>query len=368
MSEKRRFPWLAVLGGLLMAAGLIGLSIGPKMFQYAFLPGEGDYGEKLAQVEERWAGAFAADALHGQTEEVSLTAGEKSQGEITLYQTLGGYFEVYPRAFSAGRPLARGDAGERVMVLDGELAFLLFRDQDPLGQRVSLGQKEYEVVGVAAASQGVGKTGSYAAWIPLGLKDAPTPEILVASAAGGADAGMETVFANGAREAFGPGQVISLQKERTRGTVLLRVILIVLGCWLLGRWIRFLRQRLAGEMNALRAELKNKYPRQVWGKLLGRSLAALALAGITIAAGAGLVVWGAGLLNIFPEWVPEVLVDPEAIAQRFRELTAAAAAPVQFRTAELAEIRFWSGMLRWGLVITLLGWALHGRGKSTHSI
>ena len=66
-------------------------------------------------------------------------------------------------------------------------------------------------------------------------------------------------------------------------------------------------------------------------------------------------IWATKPMTVFPEWVPENLVSPEAIAGRFRELTASAAAPVQFRTPELAEIRLWSGILRWGTVLALLG-------------
>ena len=59
-------------------------------------------------------------------------------------------------------------------------------------------------------------------------------------------------------------------------------------------------------------------------------------------------------MTIFPEWVPEILVDPESIAKRFWDLTTAAAQPRQWRTPEIAEIRYWSGVVRWGTVILLM--------------
>ena len=85
----------------------------------------------------------------------------------------------------------------------------------------------------------------------------------------------------------------------------------------------------------------------------------LLLTAATLAAGAGLAVWAVQPMMIFPEWVPDSLVDPEALIRRFRELTAAAAVPLQFRTPEMAEIRFWSGMIRWGTVLSLLGGFLY---------
>ena len=164
MSEKRRWPWGAIPGLILILAGLIGLYGVPRLSQYAFLPGTGDYAEQMTRAEKKWGDAFAAVSLHGAAEKVSLTAGTKNREGITLYEVMGGYFENYPRAFAAGRPLARGDGKNRVMVLDQDLAFLLFGDADPIGQNVTLGEKRFEVVGVAAHRQRIGETGTYAAW------------------------------------------------------------------------------------------------------------------------------------------------------------------------------------------------------------
>ena len=358
MKKKRRISWLAIPGMILVLAGLIGLYSVPEVSQYAFLPAGGDYNELLARAEEKWADAFPAISLHGTAEEMTMKAGSSTRSEITLIEAAGGYFEVYPRPFAAGRPLSRGDGKNRVIVLDGELAFQLFGDRDPLGQTVSLEEKSYEVVGVAAHTRRIGETGTCTAWIPLGAEGAPSPRVMVLSTGGRTGSSLQTVFETGAGEVLGEGQAIFTGKERTRGTVILRFVGIILMIRLLAVWIRWLRGWIGRRVEGLREEMKRKYPGQMWAHILLESLGIMGLTGATVLAAAGLAVWASQLMLAFPEWVPETLTDPESIARRFRELTAAAAVPVQFRTPELAEIRFWSGMIRWGTVTALLGWAL----------
>ena len=139
---------------------------------------------------------------------------------------------------------------------------------------------------------------------------------------------------------------------------MLRLVLIVLAIRLLTAWTRCWSGWTRKWIAEIRSRLKVRYPRQIAGLIAGRGMEILLLAAVTTGAFALLTVWASGLLTEFPEWVPENLVSPEAISQRFRELTAAAAAPLQFRTPELAEIRFGSGLVRWGIVTSLLGWIL----------
>ena len=351
----RKFPWLALPGILMMLAAWAMLWGEPEICQYAFLPGRDPAGPRLAEAEERWAGSFSATALHGTAEEVSLSAGEQNVGEITLYEVAGGYFELYPRRFVSGRPLSRGDGNAHVIVLDEALAFQLFGDRDPLEREVRLGETRYQVVGVAEHRYRTGERGSFTAWVPLGAEKNPDPALLVASAGGNSTAGLETLFENGARETFGPGQAWFTRKESIRGTILPRTVLIVLAIRLLAAcWHRAGRlfRRWTAE---IREELKRRYPRQMLGMMGLRGVGMALVTALILGACAGLAIWATEPMTVFPEWVPENLVSPEAIAGRFRELTASAAAPVQFRTPELAEIRLWSGILRWGTVLALLG-------------
>ncbi len=359
MTGRKILPWLALPGILLMLAAAGMLRSIPEICQYAFLPGKDLAGPRLAAAEESWTGSFSATALHGTAEGVTLSRGERSVGDVTLYEISGGYFEVYPRKFASGRPLSRGDGNRSVIVLDEALAFQLFGDRDPLEQEVGLGEARYRVVGVAEHRYRTGERGSFTAWVPLGAEKNPEPVLMVASAGGNSVAGLETVFENGARDAFGPGQAWFTGKERARGMILPRTVLIVLAVRLLVLWWRRMAGLFRRWTGEIREALKTRYPRQMPGMLGLRGAGMVLLTAVTLAAWAGLVIWAAEPMTVFPEWVPENLVSPEAIAGRFRELTAAAAAPVWFRTPELAEIRLWSGVLRWGTVLALLGGILH---------
>ena len=365
--------WLWVLpGALLILWGAIMPVRVPDVIQYVFLPaaeekataGSGTgpksspYLRKLTETEKEWGNAFPADSLHGTAEGVSLKAGIVTVDQVTVTETLGEYFSVYPRAFTAGRPLARGDAGQQVMVLDSALAFKMFGENEAVGQVVSIMNARFQVVGVAEARNGVGKRGSGQAWIPLGASGAPDCIIMTLSAGGTGLDNLRSIFENGAKGHFGTGQTILTRKEKIRGTVMLRIVVILLMLRILVLWNRKLREWFGKWIRGLKEETRNRYPRQMIWKFLGRGLQMFLLTAVTLAAAAGLVYWGSQLMTAFPEWVPENLVKPEAIATRFRELTTAAANPLQFVTPELAEIRFWSGMIRWGTVLALTGWVI----------
>ena len=361
MSKKRKIPWLILLGAALLAAGLVGLYRTPMKLQYVFQPGAAGWEECLEQAEKKLAEAFPALSLHGSAGQVSLTAGSRTQGEVTLWEVAGGYQEVYPRDFKAGRPLSRGDRGQPLLVLGEDLAFRLFGDRDPLEQLVQLNEKEYMVVGVARRQRSVEDTDLYAAWIPMGVAGAPEVAVMTLStvSAGGAD--ILTLFRNGAKEALGEGQAYSLSQERTRALTLPWVVLMLLAIRLLAALFRLDAQWIRKSWKALRAQAQTRYLYQMAGSILGRMAGIILPTVALVGAAAGLAIWAGRWMTAFPEWVPEVLVDPAAIARRFWELISASAKTVQYRTPEVAAIRFWGGLARWGTVLALVGAALRGR-------
>ena len=357
MKRKRQFSWLFPAGILLILAGLAGLFSGPDLYQYAFAPGTNPDAEKTKALEMTLAEDCEAVSFHGISDGVTLTANGKSQGEVHLIHAGGGYGEIYPRFMRAGRPVSREDAaaGSRVIVLDEELAFRLFRDEDPLGERVEMGAGEYEVIGVAAHERHIGNRGEVTAWIPLGVQDAPPAENMILTAFGKKNGGLWTIFENGARETFGPGTGWDLGKEKTRGTILLQAAALAAGMWLMAGWFRWMKERSGRWIREIRERTRISYFRQMAGFTAVRVLGVLLLWGGTAAVIAGIAVWLSRLMLIFPGWGPEKILSPESWAARFRSLTEAAAVPVIRRTAELIEIRFWSGMIRWGVVTALLG-------------
>lgn len=365
MRRKIPFSLLALLGILLAGAGLAGLWGMPNLCQYVYAPGSAPAGEILEKMEKAMEGAAEGVSLHATSDGVSLTAAGGGQGDVHLIQTAGSYTEIYPRAWRIGRPVSREDAaaGHRVIVLDEELAFRLFRDQDPLGQRVSILEKDYEVVGVACHRRRIGDRQELTAWIPLGVEDAPAAENMILSVPAGRGGSLRTLFENSARESAGDGSIWDLEKEKIRGTVLFQAVAMATGLWLLARWIRKLKVWTSGQIRQIREKARSRYPRQMAGYFILRALGMLAAWGAVIAAGAGIVLWASQLMLIFPEWVPENFLSSDSWIARFRSLTASFADPVQRRTAEIIEIRFWSGLIRWGITAALLGLLLRKNSR-----
>ena len=121
--------WLWILPGVLLILwGAVMLERVPDVGQYVFLPGAEDKApagsgtvrksipwlQKLTETEQEWGNAFPADSLHGTAEGVSLKTGVVTVDQVTVTETLGDYFGVYPRAFTAGRPLADASLADRL--------------------------------------------------------------------------------------------------------------------------------------------------------------------------------------------------------------------------------------------------------------
>lgn len=114
-------------GALLILWGAIMPERIPDVIQYVFLPGAEEktpagsgagkesnpWLQNLTETEKEWENAFPADSLHGTAEGVSLKTGIVTADQVTVTETLGEYFSVYPRAFTAGRPLARATRDSR---------------------------------------------------------------------------------------------------------------------------------------------------------------------------------------------------------------------------------------------------------------
>ena len=243
MKHRFVFSLLLVLGLLLLAAGLAGILSAPDLLQYAFRPPESrdtSMSHTLEKARETMGDGFPVLTLHGQKSGAVLTVGDNSVSDVCLYMAGASWNEVYPRNYSAGRPISGVDAEQkaRVIVLDEETAFALFGEEDPLGKPVTYGDTKLEVVGVASHARSLGEPGARAAWVPLDLFI--DCDLYVLSAPGSSDAALRAVFQTGAAEVFGAGTLISLYREKISATVMLRFAVLVLAVWLLRYWIQVL--------------------------------------------------------------------------------------------------------------------------------
>ena len=369
MKRKKGFSLVLLAGAALLLAGLIGLAGVPKLTQYAFLPpaeGERNLSENLESLRGALGEEFPMTVLHGQKSGVTLTAGSVSENDVLLYQTGPSWQEVYPRAFVSGRPVSREEAerGAAVIVLDEETAFRLFGAEDPLGKSVTLGTAQLEVIGVAKHGRRIGEAAPRAAWVPLGT--VKENDLMVVTASGAGSAGLVTMFQTEAKTAFGPGTVISLSREKTGATMLLRILFLLLAVWGLKRAAAHLGRYARSQWARVREESRRRYAARLIPYALGRLLPVALLSAAAIAAGYGLALLAVQPLQVFPEWVPESLGTFSDWGSRFWDLTARAAAPVSLQTPELAEIRFWGGLVQWGTALcALAGWMLRpGKGAA----
>ena len=356
MKKKHRPSIPGILGAVLILAGLMRLYSGPDISQYVFSPRNIRVSEALLQAETEQAGADGAIALHGSTAGIAVETEKKSQSGVTLYQVSGDWHSVYAQSAVSGRLLTKGDVEgkNQVILLDEQTAFQLFGEEEAVGQQVRIGTSVFETVGVIRHGRRIGEEDAFAAWIPLGADGAPGCDVMVFSAGGSGLNTMHTTFEKTARDLFGDGQTFHLRKEQSRGTILLRMMILIIGLRLTAVWFRFAKKKSGGWLRQIREKHAVSYPKQMIFYTVGRVSGITLLFAAGIGFGALLVGMMGSVMLEFPEWIPRVLVDPDAIRETFWSLTVSSAKPIQWQTPEMAEIRFWSGMIRWGTVLFLL--------------
>jgi len=381
MRERRRpFPWvLMVLGALLALGALAMLSQTREVLQYAVIaPEAGEKGEALGKLCEGAVklGDSMKDAL--QWTAVGGTCGTVSLGgasesvEASLYAIGEGWLEVYPRFVVQGRRMGEGEIerGDRVAMLDEELAFKLFGAELPEDAKVKLGGEDFLVVGTVrhggslVGGRGVGDERPYDVYAPLMAlaKGETALETLTLSAVPGGGSGAAQLFEEAARNQWlAGGQLIDLKKEAMRRTVLPRVVLFIVGLYVLVGLFRRMTALAAGWIEGYRKALEGAYFKKLVGRLLGIVALTLLGYGALIALTWLLMDFSVQPLYTFGEWVPESIVSWKSITKVFWNLTEAAAAPVRLGTRELRVIEFWGGVLRWGTMGVLLGAGMRKR-------
>jgi len=398
MKRRFRFSFLLLAGILLVGAGLIGLTTVPDLMQYAFLPPSDsqtavpaytdslstdgmDYGQDNVDYTQASAANTESDqsktplldqydeamksmgeffphmTLHSIRNNVKLkTATNRDQDNITLYATGPFWPEVYLPRVVSGHPLGRMDAEKnyKVIVLDRTTAFKFFQEKDPIGQIVTMGDdenNEFEVVGVVEHSRRLGELGEHAAWVPL--DQGTGSAIMVLSAQAGSDS-LAAMFETEAKNRFGDGTTVNLKKEKFRAILPLLLIVVIIMIWLLKRWFRWLMGYAKIQVEKVRVESKRRYLMKLLPYAAGQLLPAALLIVLSVAACFGVAILALQPIGTFSEWVPETLGEYTAWIARFWNLMNIAAAPVSFKTPEMAEVQFWSNLILWGTILILL--------------
>ena len=379
-NHRRRLPWVLMALGAAMALCALGmLTQTSRALQYCVIaPDPGEKGEKLVELAESaqrlgesMKGTLSWVTLGGSAGQASLSAGEANE-EASLMAIGEGWLEVYPRFLKQGRRIGESELkeGAPVVMLDEDLAFRLFGTELPENAEVKLSGAAFRVVGTVRhagsvfGGRGVGDVAPYDAYIPLlaAARQGMALETLTLSALPDGAAGAAQLFAEAADSQWlAGGQLIDLQKEAMRCTILPRVLLLIVGMYAMAGLFRRMTRLAAGWFEGFGRDLQRSYFTALIPKLLG--LVALSLLGYGALIGVTwlLMVFSVQPLYVFTEWVPENIVEWSSISKVFWSLTASAGALVRIGTRELRVIGFWGGLLRWGMILALLGAALRGR-------
>lgn len=318
------------------------------------------------EAQEELSGSVSACALGGVKTGESVLAGEGTV-TATLYAVGDGWFEVYPQYLTEGRLIGADEqqAGDRVVVLDEQLAFKLFGGEETVGKTVTIEDEAYEVVGLIRHRRSVGEMDEYTAYIPFLCAAEMSLETVQVGAKPIAHTGAAVLFENAMTNSFVSGGCFyNQEKEVMRATMILRLFALVAGLYWLMRLLAGLNGLTGRMIERFRERLSQEYLRA----LLGRLLLDIALCLMAYAAWIALVYL---LLNFsfqplyqFTEWVPENLVEWTSWKNVFWNLMRTQDRLVSVSTRRLAEIRFYGLLTRWGAVALLFGWAVPALGRS----
>lgn len=377
--KKRKFrrgACLLLAAGLLTAAlSLIVLCAAPDSLQYAVASAGGEEELRQALSARREAAEQLADCVSTVSvgairETASVSAGETS-ASATVYAVGEGWFEMYPVFLREGRRLTETELGqgERVALLDSELAFSLFGAELPSDARARIGETEYHVVGTIRHSRSVGEVQAHCAYVPLTSDVQAQRDALVLAAKPIAGSGARTMFESAARSLWcSDGSFYDLKKEALRQMMLPRILLLLFGMSAILALMRRVNRLLSKKLEGYREKLRWNYFKATLPALLGLIAVFLVGYGAVVALMYALVTFSVQPLTVFTEWVPENFVEWSSLKNVFWSLTSGAAKLVKAGTPELRRLEFWGRLLRWGAIAALAGGVLlRRRDKNTGS-
>ena len=384
MAEKKahrgRFP--LIMGLLMLIAGLIGVHGEENVIQYAVRApqavavSEEEQGkkqpndplmEKLAGLDTVWEemeGSFTGKTVRAYASRVSLTGDQGGAAEAALHAVDESYFSFSRKLLLYGRFIYPEEfrRGDRVIVLDEDLAIKLFMISDPTDRYVTLNGHDYRIVGITRHRRTVGEADLYGAYVPLESVRRETLDLdmMIAEIRPVAQSGALSAFSAAAQRWMPGGCVYDLDKEAMRAGMLSRMALCMTALYLLLAALRKVTGRMIERISAFRSELRLEYARVLAPRLMRDLMLLLAGLALTIGALGGLVWFALQPVYVFPEWIPAVLVEWEDIKTTFWNLTTEAAKPIRCLTQEMLRIEFWARIARWGLMAALFGWAARG--------
>ncbi|MGN0763909.1 MAG: ABC transporter permease, partial [Aristaeellaceae bacterium] len=299
--------------------------------------------ESLASVTEEWQGVMARWTLTGIMDQASMTgsAGGTS-GRLSLVGENG--LMVHPLYLRSGRLFQPDEIknGDRVILLDEQLALELFRVSEPIDREVQLNGATYRVIGIFRHTKRVGDLQEYGAYIPLNsvIDQSLALDALMVEAEPLKGVGASVAFSNVMAVWQQGGTVIDLGKEGMAAGLWLRVLVFLLAMTAVLRLIRWLNHRVGYYARRYRAQLQVRYAVRLMPELIGVILL------FALGYGAAALLTAAAMNYIiqpvytFTEWIPAVLVEWEDIAAAFWKVWQTPATLRELRSPELLRLRW----------------------------
>ena len=306
--------------------------------------------KSLATAGEAWGDILSAYDLSGVVEKTSFSSDLDQSGEGKL--TLLGQNDaaLHTRVPVFGRLLFPEELkdGDRVALLDEQLALSLFGIADPLERTVLIGEEKFRVVGILRHRKQVGDytdSGAYislSAAIPLSIQ----LDALLVEADPIPGKGAPTTFSTDVKKWVAGGTYINLGKEKMGTTLWLRALLFALGMGVAVKWISWMNRRTSRGIKRYKEALQHKYPSQLMLPLIGM-LVLLAVGYLLgIAAIAVLMNFIIAPVYVFTEWIPAILVEWQEIAAAFWKVWQPAATVLELRSPQLLHLRFLTLMVQ----------------------
>ncbi len=305
--------------------------------------------ESFAAITEDWQGMMRRWTLDGVIERADFSGGSDSaQGRLYLLGENGQL--LHPLYLRSGRIFLPEELrkGEKVILLDEQLALKLFRISDPIDWEVELSGIKYRVVGIVRHSKQVGDLTDYGAYIPLNsvIDTSLTLDALQVEADPLPGVGAAVAFSNTVKNWKQGGTVIDLGKEGMAAALWLRVLGFLAGMTAVLRFIRWLNHRVSYYGRRYRQQLRVKYAVRLMPELLGAIL--LFALGYGAAALLAALVMNEIIQPVytFTEWIPAILVEWEDIADAFWKVWQLPAVMRELRTPELLRLRWLTLMVQ----------------------
>ena len=235
--------------------------------------------------------------------------------------------------------------GEKVALLDEQLALEIFKIPDPIGREITLQSDTYRVVGVVRHNKKVGDYAEYSVYIPLMsiIQSSVQLDALLVEgepkAGTGANVSFEKTVQSWANWGSN-GTFYDLGKEGLGSRLWLRVLLFVSGMTLCLRLIHWLNGRVSYYNKRYHQQLQRKYAIALMPELTGAVLLFILGYGLTIGLMGVLMGYILQPIYTFPEWIPQILVEWSDIAKAFWNVWQIPAVMLELRTPEILRLRW----------------------------